>query len=136
MSRPLDFLLFYPDHLHLIKKGNVKLLKSILKVIDSTITGSVWSANSKFNLEYFPTLPRIVPLCNYVSFSTFIFKDFSTSFVCPGKPTCNSNVCLSKPVGPSSVRTCKSISNRNVRPSKTFSASETQLNPFVVVMLV
>ena len=123
MNGPLDFLLFYSDRLHLVKKDNVKLLKSILKVIDSTITGSVWSTDSKFNLEYFTTLPRIVPLRNYVSFSIFIFKDFSSSSVCPGKPTCNSNVCLSKPIGPSSFRTCKSISNRNVRPSKTFSAS-------------
>ena len=36
----LDFSLFYSDGLHLIEKGNLKLGKSILKAIDSTIIGS------------------------------------------------------------------------------------------------
>ena len=36
----LDFSLFYSDGLHLVQKGNLKLGKSILKAIASTITGS------------------------------------------------------------------------------------------------
>ena len=36
----LDFLLFYLDGLHLVKDGYLEFGKSILKVIDSTITGS------------------------------------------------------------------------------------------------
>ena len=36
----LDFSLFYSDGLHLVQKGNLKLGKSILKAIDSTVTGS------------------------------------------------------------------------------------------------
>ena len=36
----LNLSLFYPDGLHLVEKGNLELEKSILKAIDSTITGS------------------------------------------------------------------------------------------------
>ena len=39
-NNALDFSLFYSDGLHLVQKGNLKLGKSILKAIDSTITGS------------------------------------------------------------------------------------------------
>ena len=67
----LDFSLFYSDGLHLIEKGNLKLGKSILKEIDSTITGSkipsrykntVCSTDFNLNLEDFSTLPRTVPV--------------------------------------------------------------------------
>ena len=36
----LDFLLFYSDGLHLVEKGYLELGKSILKAVDSTVTGS------------------------------------------------------------------------------------------------
>lgn len=119
MNGPLDFLLFYLDRLHLVKKDNVKLVKSILKVIDSTITGSVWPTDSKFNLEYFPTLPRIVPLRNYVSFSIFIFKDFSTI---SGQPITGCNIRSSKSVGASYTCPNKPIFSSIVRASKRISA--------------
>ena len=35
-----DFSQFYLDGLHLVRKGNLELEKSILKAIDSTVTGS------------------------------------------------------------------------------------------------
>ena len=35
-----DFSQFYSDGLHLVRKGNLELEKSILKAIDSTVTGS------------------------------------------------------------------------------------------------
>ena len=128
----LDFSLFYSDDLHLVQKGNLKLGKSILKAIDSTITGSripirykntVCSTDFNLNLEDFPTLPRTVPVFNPVSFNKSIFKVVSTSSARPSKPICDSNVPPSKPVSASSFRTGKPISNRNVRPSKTVSAS-------------
>ena len=74
----LDFSLFYSDGLHLIEKGNLKLGKSILKAIDSTITGSkipsrykntVCSTDFNLNLENFPTLPRTIPVRDPVSFN-------------------------------------------------------------------
>ena len=86
----LDFSLFYSDGLHLVQKGNLKLGKSILKAIDSTITGSripsryknaVCSTDFNLNLEDFPTLPRTVPVCNPVSFNKSKFKFVSTSSV-------------------------------------------------------
>ena len=128
----LDFSLLYSDGLHLIKKGNLKLGKSILKAIDSTITGSkipsrykntVCSTDFNLNLENFPTLSRTVPVCDPVSFNKSMFKVVSTSSVRPGKPICDSNVAPSKPVSASSFRASKPVSNRNVRPSKTVSAS-------------
>ena len=128
----LDFSLFYSDGLHLVQKGNLKLGKSILKAIDSTITGSkipirykntVCSTDFNLNLEDFPTLPRTVPVRNPISFNKSMFKVVSTSSVRPSKPICDSNVPPSKPVSASSFRASKPISNRNVRPSKTVSAS-------------
>ena len=121
----LDFLLFYSDGLHLVQKGNLKLGKSILKVIDSTITGSripchyknaVCSTVFNLNLEDFSTLPCTVPVCNPVSFNKSIFK--VVPFV-----QVNPYVSPSKPISASSFHTGKPISNRNVRPSKTMSAS-------------
>ena len=79
----LDLALFYSDGLHLFQKGNLKLGKSILKAIDSTITGSriachyknaVCSTIFNLNLEDFSTLPCTVPVCNLVSFNKSIFK--------------------------------------------------------------
>ena len=67
-------------------------------------------------------MPRIVPVCNSVSFSKFIIKVSSTSSVRPGKPICDSNVPPSKPVSASFVRKSKPIGNRNVCPSKTVGA--------------
>ena len=128
----LDFSLFYSDGLHLIEKGNLKLGKSILKAIDSTITGSripsrykntVCFTDFNLNLEHLPTLPRTVPVRNSVSFNKSMFKVVSTSTVRPSKPICDSNVPPSKPVSASSFRASEPISNRNVRPSKTVSAS-------------
>ena len=72
------FSLFYLDGLHLIEKGNLKLGKSIMKEIDSTITGSkipsrykntLCSTDFNLNLEDFPILPRTVPVRNPVSFN-------------------------------------------------------------------
>ena len=128
----LDFSLFYSDGLHLIEKGNLKLGKSILKVIDATITGSKIPSrykntlcSSDFNLNFrnFPTLLRTVPVRDPVSFNKSMFKGVSTSSVRPSKPICDSNVPPSKPVSVSSFRASKPISNRNVRPSKTVSVS-------------
>ena len=128
----LDFSLFYSDGLHLIEKGNLKLGKSILKAIDSAIPGSrtpscnkniVCSTDFHLNLEDLPTLPRIVPVRNLVSFNKSMFKVVSTSSVRPSKSICDSNVPPSKPVSASSFRASKPISNRNVRPSKNVSAS-------------
>ena len=84
----LDFLPFYSDDPYLVGKGNLKLGNSILKAIDSIITGSriqyrykdaVWSTDFNLNLEDFPILPSIVPDCNSVSFSKSIFKVVGTS---------------------------------------------------------
>ena len=128
----MDFSLFYSDGLHLVQKGNLKLGKSILKAIASTITGSrilsryknaVCSTDFNFNLEDFPTLPRTIPVHNPVSFNQSMFKVVSTSSVRPSKPICDSNVPPSKPVSASSFRASKPIINRNVRPSETMSAS-------------
>ena len=131
----MDFSLFYSDGLHLVQKGNLKLGKSILKAIDSTITGSripscyknaVCSTDFNLNLEDFPTLPRTVPVRNPVSFNKSMFKVVS-----------NSSVGLSKPVSASSFRASKPVSNRNVRPSKTVSVSSVSPGkPIAVVMLV
>ena len=66
----LDFSLFYSDGLDLVQKGNLKLGKSILKAIDSTITGSripsryknaVRSTDFNLNLEDFL---HIASYCN------------------------------------------------------------------------
>ena len=128
----LDFSLFYSDGLHLVQRGNLKLGKSILKEIASTITGSripsryknaVCSTDFNLNLEDFPTLPRTVPVRNPVSFNKSMFKVVSTSSVRPIKLICNSNIPPSKPVSASSFGASKPISNRNIRPSKTVSAS-------------
>ena len=122
----LDFSLFYSDGLHLVQKGNLKLGKSILKAIDSTITGSripCRYSDFNLNLEDFSTLLCTVPVCNPVFFNKSIFKVVSTSSIRPSKPICDSNVPPSKPVSASSFRASKPISNRNVRPSKTVSAS-------------
>ena len=127
----LDFLLFYLDDLHLVQKGNLELGKSILKVIDSTISGSriqsryknaVCSTDFNLNLEDFLTLPRTVPVRNPISFNKSIFKVNSTSSLRPSKPICD-NLPPCKSVSASSFRTGKPISNRNVRPTKTVSAS-------------
>ena len=80
------------------------------------------SKDLNLNLEDFPQLPRIVPVCNSVSFSKFIIKVSSTSSIRPGKPICDSNVPPSKPVSASFVRKSKPIGNRNVCPSKTVGA--------------
>ena len=142
----LDCSLFSSDGLHLVQRGNLKLGKSILKEIPSTITGlripsryknAVCSTDFNLNLEDFPTLPRTVPVRNPVSFNKSMFKVVSTSSVRPSKPICDSNVPPSKPVSASSFRASKPISNRNVRPSKTVSTSSlVQVNPFAVVILV
>ena len=69
----LDFLLFYSDDLHLVEKGNLEHGKSILKAIDSTITGSkipncyknvVCFTYFNLNIEDFLALPSIVPVRN------------------------------------------------------------------------
>ena len=66
----LDFSLFYSDGLDLVQKGNLKLGKSILKPIDSAITGSripnryknaVCSTDFNLNLEDFL---HIASYCN------------------------------------------------------------------------
>ena len=128
----MDFSLFYSDGLHLVEESNLKLGKSILKEIDSTITGSkipnryktaVCSTDFKLNLEDFPTLPSIVPVRNSVSFSKSIIKVVGTSSVRPGKLICDSNVPPNKPASASFVRTGKPISNKNVRPIQIVSAS-------------
>ena len=55
----VDFSLFYSDALHLIKRGNLKLGKSILEAIDSTSNANPYKRAICFNLnEYnFPPLP-------------------------------------------------------------------------------
>ena len=97
----LDFLLFYSDGLHLVKKGNLELGKSILKAIDSIIIGSkipncyknaVCYTDFNLNLEDFPTWHGIVPV-RIVSFSKSIIKVVNTSAVVrPGKLICDSNI--------------------------------------------
>ena len=128
----LDFSLFCSDGLHIVQKGNLKLGKSILKAIDSTITGSripscyknaVCSTDFNLNLEDFPTFPCALPVRNPVFFNKSIFKVVSTSSVRPSKPICDSNVPPGQPVSASSFRTGKPIGNRNVYPSKTVSGS-------------
>ena len=78
-----------------------QLGKYILKVVDSTITGSkirnryknvVWFTGFNLNLEDFPQLPRIVPVRNSVSFSKSIINVVSTSSIRPGKPIFNINL--------------------------------------------
>ena len=55
----LDFSLFYPDALHLVEKGNLKLSKSILKAIDSITNANPYKSAVCFNLNEcdFPPLP-------------------------------------------------------------------------------
>ena len=55
----LDFLLFYSDALHLVEKRNLKLGKSILKVIDSISNSNPSKSAVCFNLNKFdfPPLP-------------------------------------------------------------------------------
>ena len=55
----LDFSLFYSDGLHLVEKGNLKLGKSILKVIDSKSNANPYKNAVCFNLSNcdFPQLP-------------------------------------------------------------------------------
>ena len=135
----LDFSLFYSDGLHLVQKGNLKLGKSILNAVASTITGSkipsryknsVCSTDFNLNLEDFLTLPRTVPVRNPISFNKSIFKVNSTSSLRPSKPICD-NFPPCKSVSASSFRTGKPISNRNVRPSKTVSASSVSPVKFI-----
>ena len=80
------------------------------------------STDFNLNLEDFPQLPRIVPVCNSVSFSKSI-KWIITSSISPGEPICDSNVPASDTVSARFVCTSKPISSRNVRPSKTVYAS-------------
>ena len=136
----MDFSLLYSDGLRLIKKGNLKLGKSILKAINSTITASkipsrykntVCSRDSNLNLKIFPTLPRTLTVLDPVSFNKSMFQVVSSSSVH------NSNVAPSKPVSPSSFRASKPVSNRNVRPRKLrVLVLLVEVNPFVVVMLI
>ena len=50
----LDFSLFYSDGLHLVRKGNLKLGKSILKAIASTITCS--RISSRYKIQCAPQI--------------------------------------------------------------------------------
>ena len=83
-----------------VEKGNLELEKSILKTIDSTITGSkipsrnknaLCSTDFSLNLD-FPSFPHIAPVRNSISFSKSIIKVVSTSSIHPGKLVCDSNV--------------------------------------------
>ena len=92
----MDFLLLHLHGLHLVVKGNLELGKSILKLFDSTITGSritdlyknaVCSTDFNLNREDFPTLPCVVPACDSVchlheaSFSKSNFEVVTSSSV-------------------------------------------------------
>ena len=125
----LDILLFYSDGLHLLQKGNRKLGKSILKAIDSTVTGpgianpyksAVGFTDFNLNRINFPTFPCFAPSCNsFCNFdkpivSIFILKVFSTSCVRLGKPSNDTNICPSELVSASSVHPGKLICGSNV----------------------
>ena len=143
----MDFSLFYSDGLHLVKKGNLKLGKSILKAIDSIIIGSnipssyknaVCSTDFNLNLEDFPTLPSIVPVRNSVSFSKSIIKVVSTSSVRPGKLICDSNVFhqINQLVLALFIQANPLVIKISIRLKLSARVLLIQVNQFVIVMLV
>ena len=61
----MDFSLFYSDGINLVEKGNLKLGKSILKVIDSNSNADPYKNVVCFNLNEcdFPSLPSPATTC-------------------------------------------------------------------------
>ena len=72
-----DILLFYSDGLHLIEKGNLKLGKSILKAIDSTVTSTscIWLGKPSNDSNVRPS--ELVSASFFVQVNPFVIVIFT-----------------------------------------------------------
>lgn len=129
----LDSLLFHSDGLHLVKRGNLKLGRSILKVMDSVIIdpritnlykNAVCFTDFILNQKDFAILLCIASICNSVcnlgkpTFSKSILIDVSTSSVCPSKPVSASSACPGKPTKDNNIHPNKLVKANSVHEVK------------------